>query len=169
MLSRSRSLCSLAVALFLSTLALADSAPVSIAYLHSSTGAYASAQSYSDHSSISQRSGTPMILAAFNSPSREKPDARLNAPLFGNGSIQVHGTVSRKNGDWGCVAHARDHRPRSVSYARTGQPDAAFNRPHRDSRSSAAKVAPRLNFRIGIRLRDSGFLVSIRLPLSAKI
>ncbi len=101
MLSRSRSLCSLAVALFLSTLALADSAPVSIAYLHSSTGAYASAQSYSDHSSISQRSGTPMILAAFNSPSREKPDARLNAPLFGNGSIQVHGTVSRKNGDWG--------------------------------------------------------------------
>lgn len=100
MLSRSRLLCSLVVALFLSTLALADSAPVSIAYPHSSTGAYAGAQSYSDHSSISQRSGMPMILAAFSSPSSEKPDARLNAPLFGNASVQVHGTISRKNGDW---------------------------------------------------------------------
>ena len=99
MLSRSRLLCSLVVALFLSTLALADSAPISIAYLRS--GAYAGAQSYSDHSSISQRLGTPMILAAFSSPSSEKPDARLNAPLFGNGSVQVHGTISRKNGDWG--------------------------------------------------------------------
>ncbi len=101
MLSRSRLLCSLVVALFLSALALADSAPVSIAYPNSSTGAYAGAQSYSGHSSISQRLGTPLILAAFSSPSSEKPDARLNVPLFGNASVQVHGTISRKNGDWG--------------------------------------------------------------------
>jgi hypothetical protein len=100
MLSRSRLLCSLVVALFLSTLALADSAPVSIAYLHSGTGAYSRAQSYSDHSSTSQRTATPMILAAFRSPSSEFDHA--NVPFFANqGSIQIHGTVSRKNGDWG--------------------------------------------------------------------
>lgn len=100
MLSRSRLLSSLVVALLLSTLASADSVPVSIAYLHSSTGTNPDARSYSDHSSITQRSGMLMILAAFSSPSSEKPNAHFNVPLFGNGSVQVHGTISRKNGDW---------------------------------------------------------------------
>jgi hypothetical protein len=115
MLSRSRLLCSLAVALFLSTLALADSAPASIAYLHSSTGAYAGAQSY-------QRTATPMpmILAAFSSPSSERSDARLNAPLFGNGSVQVHGTISRNNGDWSVWHTPTNSAPAALSTPEPG-------------------------------------------------
>jgi hypothetical protein len=100
MLSRSRLFCSLVVALLLSTLALADSAPVSIAYFHSSTGAYAGSQSYADHSSSSQKTGTLMIVAAFNSPSSEKSSGHSNVLVSGNNGFAVHGTISRKNGDW---------------------------------------------------------------------
>jgi hypothetical protein len=102
MLSRNRLTCSLVVALFLSTLALADSAPVSIDYLHSSTGAYAGSQSFSDHSASSWRTGTLMIVAGFDSPSSEKSNALANVQLPGNKEFaQVHGTVGRKNGQWG--------------------------------------------------------------------
>ena len=95
MLSRNRLSCSLVVTLFLSTLALADSAPVSIDYFHSGTGAYAGSQSHSDHSSSGQRTGMLMIVAEFHSGSSEKSNALANMQLSGNnGFAQIHGTVN---------------------------------------------------------------------------
>jgi|SRR5271154_281473 len=86
MLSRSRFLLSLVVALSLSTLALADSAPVSNAFLHSSAGFSGWSHVYSG--SDNEKRGSH---AGF-SPSENTGN---------NGFIQVHGTVNRKNGNWG--------------------------------------------------------------------
>jgi hypothetical protein len=112
MLSRSRFLLSLVVALSLSTLASADSAPVSMTFMHS-TGVYGGAQSYSGHASINSGTATPMILAAFNHPSSEKWNAQVGGALSGKEMLgkndaatrsnfldDRHGTISRKNGDW---------------------------------------------------------------------
>jgi hypothetical protein len=145
MLSRSRLLSSLVVALLLSTLASADSVPVSIAYLHSSTGTNPDARSYSDHSSITQRSGMLMILAAFSSPSSEKPNAHFQRAAFRERVRPGPWDHQQKEWGLGCVAHARyDRQFRSVSYSGTEQLHAALNRPHRDCRSTAAKAAPRV-------------------------
>lgn len=105
MFSRSRLLFSLVAILFISTLALADSAPVSTAYFHSSAGVYGGAQSYSAHVTSNARTATPAIFTAFKSPSPssygETSIAHVSAQFSGNERFQVHGTVNRKNGGWG--------------------------------------------------------------------
>jgi hypothetical protein len=83
MVSRSRFVFSLVVALSLSTLALADCAPVSNAFLHSSAG-------FSGWSHV------------YSGSESDKRDRHAGVSPFGNsGYIQVHGTISRKNGNWG--------------------------------------------------------------------
>jgi PEP-CTERM motif len=87
MLSRSRFVLSLVVALSLSTLALADSAPVSIAFLHSSTGVSAASHINSSSDHVNQN-------ATWSSHADVSPSGN-------GGSLQLHGTISRKNGNWG--------------------------------------------------------------------
>jgi hypothetical protein len=87
MLSRSRFVLSLVVALSLSTLALADSAPVSIAFLHSSTGVSAASHINSSSDHVNQN-------ATWSSHADVSPSGN-------GGPLQLHGTISRKNGNWG--------------------------------------------------------------------
>jgi hypothetical protein len=84
MVSRSRFVFSLVVALSLSTLALADCAPASGAFLHSSAG-------FSGWSHVYSGSGN------------DKRGFHAGVSSSGNGGqfIQLHGTTSRKNGNWG--------------------------------------------------------------------
>jgi hypothetical protein len=56
----------LVVALFLSTLALANSMPVNLMFLHSGTSIHGGAFAYSGHSSISGGRATPMNYDAVN-------------------------------------------------------------------------------------------------------
>jgi len=87
MLSLSRFVLSLVVALSLSTLALADSAPASIAFLHASTGVSAASHISSGSAHVNEN-------ATWNSHANVAPS--------GNGGFaQLHGTISRKNGNWG--------------------------------------------------------------------
>jgi len=89
MLSRSRFLLSLVVILSLSALALADCAPVNADLLHSSAGFSRGSSVYSGVSS---------------GPASEKWDSHTSVVSSGNtgnqGFVQLHGTVSRKNGNW---------------------------------------------------------------------
>jgi hypothetical protein len=134
MFSRSRLLFSLVAILFISTLALADSAPVSTAYFHSSAGVYGGAQSYSAHVTSNARTATPAIFTAFKSPSPssygETSIAHVSAQFSGNERFQVHGTVNRQEWRLGWVGHTDGDRAGiafNASYSGTGQPDAAFD------------------------------------------
>jgi len=106
MLSRNRFLLSLVVALCLSTLALADSAPVSIAFLHSSTGVSAASHTYS---------GNENENATWNSHAAVSPS--------GNGGFaQLHGTISRQNGNWGAWHVGTPGTPRPPAPLATPEP-----------------------------------------------
>jgi hypothetical protein len=95
MLSRSRFLLSLVVALSLSTLALADSVSVSNACLHSSA-------SFSGGSHV------------YSVSENEKWDSHTSVSPSGNkGFFLLHGTISRKNGNWG-TWHVGTTNPKSA-------------------------------------------------------
>lgn len=118
MLSRSRFLLSLVAALLLSTLALANSVPVSATFLHSgASSVYEGTHTYPGSFSIEAGKTTPMIFAAFNNSTPvESGNAHIGGPLSGNAGFgkditdhnatrltslgQNHGTIAHKNGNW---------------------------------------------------------------------
>ncbi|MGA2456947.1 MAG: PEP-CTERM sorting domain-containing protein [Terriglobales bacterium] len=65
-MSRRNFALSLVLALFLSTLALANSIPVNMTFLHSGTSIHGVALTYASHSSISGGRATPMNYDAVN-------------------------------------------------------------------------------------------------------
>jgi len=116
MLSRCRSLLPLVVALSLSTLASANSAPVSAALLHSSGSVY-DAQTYSGNLTNKAGDATPLTSGVFsNFKAGENGNAHLSAPLSGNAMLGrsvtnfsgshfaspdgIHGTIARRNGNF---------------------------------------------------------------------
>ena len=112
MLSRRRFLLPLVVGMSLSTLALADSTPVSMASVGSATSVYDASRDYSSHRSIN--TGAPVItLAGSNSLSTERWTGQPRVPRIGNEMLiendvatnstflgERHGTISYKTGNW---------------------------------------------------------------------
>jgi hypothetical protein len=81
--SRNCFLLSLVVAPLLSTLALADSAPVSATFLHSSASSvYGGAQTYPDNFSIKAGNATPLLFSAFNNQPSTSAEGDVGSGLI---------------------------------------------------------------------------------------
>jgi len=97
-MSRRRFPVLLVVALFLSTLALANSIPVSQTFLHSGTGVRSGAFTYAGHFSITSGKATPMNFDAISSHTSRDWNVRLSGlpsgrVLLGNGTASRTGRM----------------------------------------------------------------------------
>jgi hypothetical protein len=101
----------LVVGMSVSTLARADSTPLSMASSRPATGVYDSSQDYSSHFSTNR--GTPATLAGFHSPSRGTWSGQLGVPRIGKEMLfkndlatystslgERQGTINDKTGNW---------------------------------------------------------------------
>jgi len=130
MSSRYHFLLSLAATLLLSTLALADSAPLGVPFLRFDTsGVYTGARTYSDTFSINAGKVTPILTAAFNTPSGYSGNNRLgglSANIVSGQGIAAQSAVGMTyaGGTHGTIAHQQGNfaRSREGSPAATPEP-----------------------------------------------
>ena len=102
-MSRRNFALSLVVALFCSTLALANSIPVNMTFLHSGISIHGVAFTYASHSSISGGRATPMNYDAVNRHQSADWNTHLGAPSSGkvflaNSSANTIGSIALGRG-----------------------------------------------------------------------